>query len=153
MKYQLYICITSKVRDRKQNFQFCPKFKRHTSDTNHWIGIIFTLDLYFLVNSLHMKYQINKCIPSNVRERKQNLIFYKIQEAEFSKIIGPGPNSNLTCVFFYDISIYQIWVKICATVDVIMVGEWISHFFLSSVELLLQKSSDRKQIQIQHVVL
>lgn len=100
MKYQLYICITSKVRDRKQNFQFCPKFKRHTSDTNHWIGIIFTLDLYFLVNSLHMKYQINKCIPSNVRERKQNLIFYKIQEVEFSKIIGPGPNSNLTCVFF-----------------------------------------------------
>lgn len=66
MKFKLYICI----RADTPNFLFFSKLKGHNYVKHHQIETKFQLDLYFLVNNIHMKYQLYMCIPSKVREQK-----------------------------------------------------------------------------------
>lgn len=42
----------------------------YSGEFNQWTGTKFNLDLYFLVNNLHMKYQLYICISSRVRLQK-----------------------------------------------------------------------------------
>lgn len=54
MKYELYICIPSKVKERKQ-FLIFPKFKRHNSVKNHQTKTKFNPNLYLSIVSLFLE--------------------------------------------------------------------------------------------------
>lgn len=59
MKCKLYICITEKIRERKlriSHFKF--QVQEANSINRHRTRSKSELDLYFLVNNLHGKYQI-----------------------------------------------------------------------------------------------
>lgn len=51
-------------------FPIFSKLKGHNYVKHHQTGTKFQLYLYFLVNNIHMKYQLYMCIPSKVREQK-----------------------------------------------------------------------------------
>lgn len=58
------------------------------------------LDLYLLVKYLCMQLQLCIYIPSKVREQKlKSSYFLSSGSTTLSKIIRPGPNLNLTCIF------------------------------------------------------
>lgn len=51
-------------------FPIFSKLKGHNYVKHHQTETKFQFDLYFLVNNIHMKYQLCMCIPSKVREQK-----------------------------------------------------------------------------------
>lgn len=125
MKNKLYICFTSKVRMWKlQIYHFLFKLKRHNSVIIHRTRTKFTLDLYLLVNNLHMKYQFYICIPSKVSKNWEFPIFLKFSRGiTLSEIIWPKLNSNSAFMFIRYIHISNLsWM--CAMVVVIMIGKW-----------------------------
>ena len=83
----------------------------------------FELNLYFLVTYLHMQFQLHTYILTKVRERKLKFydFFLSSRGITLSKIIGPWPNSNSTCIFPWRIYMPNV-SSISATVNKIMNG-------------------------------
>ena len=103
--------------ERKLKISFFFKFKRDNSVKNHRTTTKFGLDLYYLVFELNVR----NCCRDNERKRKISSFFLSSRGIAQSKIIGPRPNLNLTCVFLRPIHIWNLsWM--CSTVAEILNG-------------------------------
>lgn len=98
------------------NFFFL-KFKRHNSVKNHRTRTKFEIDLYNLVNKLHMKYQLYICIPPKVSQFKRH-----------NSVKGhqTGNKINSSCIFIRYIYLSNLSRK-CAT------AVWVFYFYAPTI--------------------